>query len=81
MKLYPNPVPSGTAFYVDAGQFEGHKVNLSITDILGKTIYSTTTQFDAYKIAIQPKSSFGSGVYFVHFDQDGRTVNKRLIIQ
>ncbi|MGC1631204.1 MAG: CARDB domain-containing protein, partial [Gelidibacter sp.] len=79
--LYPNPTPSSAVFHVATGQFKGHQVKLKITDLLGKTIYSTTTQFEAGKVAIQPTGILESGVYFVHLEQGGRSVNKRLIVK
>ncbi|MBA6152345.1 fibronectin type III domain-containing protein [Gelidibacter maritimus] len=81
IQLHPNPVASGASFYLSAAQFEGKKVTVSITDMLGKTVFTALTQFDANKIAIHPKSPLDSGVYFVSLKQDGRIVNKRLIVQ
>ena len=81
IQLYPNPTQSGAVFYVAAGQFKGHSVKLRITDVLGKTIYRTTTQFEERQVAVQPTSPLESGVYFVHLEQGGRTVNKRLLVK
>ena len=81
IQLYPNPTQSGVAVYVTAGVFRGHKVNLSITDVLGKVVYSTSKQFETRQIAIQPSYPLESGVYFVHLKEGDRSVNKRLIVK
>lgn len=79
--LYPNPLQKGEVLYVTAGQFEGQDVNLSITDFLGKTIYSVEKSFSGGRIIIQPKIFLESGVYFVRIVQDDKQVIKRLVIK
>lgn len=79
--LYPNPVRSGSVFYLNPGPFKTQEVQMIISDMLGKTVYSSTKQFEASKEAIHLNGPLESGVYFIQLHQNGRTVNKRLLVE
>lgn len=80
IRIYPNPVKSGQAFNLTTGNLKGQQVNVSIQDVLGKTIYTTKRKFDGKTVHIN-SGNLQSGVYFVNLDYNGNQVTKRLIVK
>lgn len=78
--LYPNPTMGNTQAVITLE--EAVKVNMTVTDITGKVVY--TNQFSgltgAQTIAI-PSEGFASGMYQVNIQSGNGIVSKKLIVE
>jgi hypothetical protein len=73
LNMYPNPVSKGT-LYITSNSSEAKSV--SVFDLLGKQVLTTTTINGAVNVA-----SLTAGSYIVKITENGKTDTKKLIIQ
>jgi hypothetical protein len=73
LKVYPNPVTSGTLFIETAANAEKTVV---IFDVLGKQVFNTTTADNAINV-----SGLNAGVYVVRITEEGKTASTKLVIK
>ena len=71
ISIYPNP-SSGTTFSVDTNL----PVALSVFDILGKQVITTTVTPNNNTISI---ADLNSGIYLVKLEYEGKSSTKKLI--
>jgi aminopeptidase YwaD len=74
--IYPNP--STDNFIVDF-ENEAKKVELSISDITGKIIYSIQCS-QTRNMEVDTKE-FANGIYFLHLKTEKENITKKIIIQ
>ena len=79
VNLFPNP--SKGHFFVDVQNDELSDISITVTDVLGKTVYQfnkqSITKLDKFKIDISIESN---GIYFVKITTGNNISNKRIII-
>lgn len=73
LKVYPNPVTNGTLFIETSANAEK---TVSVCDVLGKQVLSTTTADNAINV-----SSLHAGVYIVKITENGNTASRKLVIK
>ena len=78
ISLYPNPTSDNT-FYINAPQLNGKSVDVTITDLGGRTIYTKTLDFDSNQITVSTATSLASGVYLVTMEHDGAMHTFKLV--
>lgn len=69
--VYPNPAHN-QLYFSNVNNLEIEK--MSITDVAGKLVFETTSQMESIDI-----SNLQSGVYFIRFNTEGKTVVKKFI--
>ena len=74
IKIYPNPISENSSIQID--QKAGLK-NLKIYDITGKLIYSKS--IENLSLVKFNQFNFKSGIYFLKFISDNRTISKKII--
>jgi hypothetical protein len=72
--IYPNPVQD--LFIVQLVQHRPGK--LTITDVTGKVAYFELVRSDQDKVTVDV-SGLNAGMYFVHYDTEGKRVTKRVV--
>ena len=80
--VYPNPSKSGV-FNVRISTTENSLVTLELFDVLGKSIYKEqlSNQIGARTIKIGEGLQLKTGVYILQVNSNGKTTNKKLIIE
>lgn len=80
--VYPNPSKSGV-FNVRISTTESSLVTLELFDVLGKSIYKEqlSNQIGARIIKIGEGLQLKTGVYILKVNSNGKTTNKKLIIE
>lgn len=80
--VYPNPSKSGV-FNVRISTTENSLVTLELFDVLGKSIYKEqlSNQIGARIIKIGEGLQLKTGVYILKVNSNGKTTNKKLIIE
>lgn len=73
LKMYPNPVSSGTLFIETTANAEK---TVAIFDVLGKQVLNTTTSDNAVNV-----SALHTGVYVVNITEEGKTASRKLVIK
>jgi hypothetical protein len=74
-KIYPNP--NTGSFTVAFGQ-QLNNANINVTDILGKTIYTTTVSGDKHNVQLNE----AKGIYFVNIQtEQGERTTLKLIVE
>ena len=82
IELYPNPTNGELHIKTVGDEFAG-KVTVSIVDITGKVVYSTTQSiFGSNSIIDVNASNISKGIYLVNVrDENGKLAVKKLIIE
>lgn len=75
-KVYPNPM-KGNAITIAAPQLQGKTAAITITNILGQTIYAQKHDFNSASLEITP--SLTKGVYLLKIDSDGLHKTQKII--
>lgn len=78
IKLFPNPL-NGDTFYINAPKLNGEQLSVSISDLMGRSIYEQTLDCKANTITIPMGSNVASGVYLVTLRNNGNSQTYRLI--
>ncbi len=73
LKVYPNPVSSGTLFIKSASN---DQKSIAIYDILGKQVMNTVLVNDSVNV-----STLTSGIYVVKITESGKTETRKLVIE
>ena len=73
LKVYPNPVSNGV-LHVESNL--NSERTISLFDVLGKQVISTTTSNTTINIA-----NLNSGVYIVKITEGGKTATKKLVVK
>ena len=76
LAIYPNPCANYFSVYAD-GILQDKIVDLEITDVKGKTLFSQKVFLTEKKLI--SISDFPDGVYFVIIKIDGKRVTKKLV--
>lgn len=77
--LYPNPLPSGDAFVLNAGSHGGETVTITVSNLNGAAVHQETTVLGT-STRVAP-GNLASGVYIVKVAGKSFTTNKKLIIK
>ncbi len=77
-RLYPNPLNDGT-FYIYAPQLNGERVEVNITDVAGRQIFSDRLVGSDNKISVSVNDALSSGMYLVTLKHAGETHTFRLV--
>ena len=72
LKMYPNPVKDGNLFIASDSNLEK---NIAIYDIVGKEVFSGKVANGAINI-----STLNTGVYMVKITEEGKTANRKLVV-
>jgi hypothetical protein len=75
INVYPNPTED--ALYIDLGSLNNQVSGITITDLTGKVVF-TTTQFDASIVTI-PVINFAKGMYHVNVTTTEGTLVKSIM--
>lgn len=78
ISLYPNPTDLGK-FYINI-PLGMDNLNISIYDILGSRIYSSSGYSGGSTITIVTDDILSAGTYFVEFESQSKTMVKKLIV-
>ena len=73
LKVYPNPVSNGV-LHVESNL--NSERTISLFDVLGKQVISTTTSNTTINIA-----NLNSGIYIVKITEGGKTATKKLVVK
>lgn len=73
--LYPNPASS--SIIISSGQKITTDVSIEIIDVVGKTLFATTSK-ELSQLTIDV-SNFSSGIYFLKISADGRSTTKKFV--
>ena len=76
--LYPNPASDKVNIRF-ADNFAG-KMDITITDVLGKTMMNNTIELQNSAAGLDI-SSLNSGIYFITVQSEGKSVTKKLVIK
>jgi hypothetical protein len=76
--VYPNP--ASHIVNIRTNDISANAVNMSIANVLGKTVMSNTLQMQG-NVATLDISSLNSGIYFVTIEAEGKLVTKKLVIK
>lgn len=82
LDIYPNPASNKVMFKINLSS--SGKVNLTITDVTGKTVYNILTdkQFSAGSHElIQDISLLSNGVYYAKFETSHNIINSKFIVK
>jgi hypothetical protein len=79
IKVYPNPFTDNV--YIEYSLEKRSDVKLSITDLIGKQIYSSdfTELKGKHIIDLANKTNFNKGVYFIKVEINGQSFTKKII--
>lgn len=80
VRLYPNPINDNT-FYINTPNLTGEQVEVKITDIAGRQIYSDLLSCQDNRVALTFKNNLNTGVYLVTMKFAGEQKTLRLIKQ
>ena len=76
IKIYPNPTDNRFTLKLEGS----NEAKVRMSDMLGKVIYTTSTKGES--IELSKTDGFSSGLYIIQVsDQNGFTVNKKLLIK
>lgn len=78
--LFPNPLMDD-AFYVYAPKLNGEQVEVSITDMAGRTIFNQKLQGQDNKISVPVNGMLNTGIYSVQVKFEGEESTYRLVKQ
>jgi hypothetical protein len=78
ISMMPNPTSGITEMQI---QNASGSVLISVTDLLGQTIYSCTIAVDGNRTAYLPSQLWTSGSYFVNVRYNGSIITERLIVE
>ena len=76
--VYPNPASHSVNILVN--DISANAVNVSIANVLGKTVLSNTLQMQGNAAALDI-SSLSNGIYFVTIEAEGKSVTKKLVVK
>ena len=80
VRLYPNPL-NDNIFYINTANLNCQQIEVNITDIAGRQIYSDSMICQDDRIAVSTESILNTGVYLVTVKFDGEKNTFRLIKQ
>lgn len=75
IKIYPNPVKNQLTI---SGLPKGSITTISITDIIGKTVYISTVKDETETINV---SGLNKGIYLIKISQGEQSVTKKIIVE
>lgn len=78
VSLYPNPM-NGDTFYINAPQLNGKRVEVAISDLGGRMIYTESLDFNANKVEVSAAGNLASGVYMVTMEYAGAMHTFKLV--
>ncbi len=78
IRLYPNPLTDNT-FYINAPKLNGEHLNVNITDMTGRSIYTQSLECRSNTVTVPMRSDLASGIYFVTLKHGGEANTYRLI--
>ncbi len=78
--LFPNPLNDDT-FYVYAPKLNGEQVEVKISDMAGRQVFSDTLNCEDNKLGVSVNNSLTSGVYLVTVNFEGEANTYRLVKQ
>ncbi|HLV92290.1 MAG TPA: GEVED domain-containing protein [Aequorivita sp.] len=78
VRLFPNSF-SGNTFYVNAPKLNGEQLEVSISDLTGRSIYEETLDCSANTVTVPLSNNIASGVYLVTLKHGGESNTLRLI--
>lgn len=78
ISLFPNPM-NGDTFYINAPKLNGEQLNVSISDLTGRTIYAQTLECRSNTVTVPIGDNVASGVYLVTLKLGEESQSYRLI--
>lgn len=78
INLYPNPLSNDT-FYINVPQLDGEQVNVSITDLSGRLVYTENLDCVVNKVTVVTNESLSSGIYLVTVTSGGAKHTLKLL--
>lgn len=78
IRLYPNPLNTNT-FYINAPRLNGEIINVTISDLSGRTIFNRAMECSSNTITIPISSDMATGVYQVTLKHKGEAQTYRLV--
>lgn len=78
LNLYPNPTNGKINLTLDIPQ--AGEYNLSVYNIMGQKVYSTTLSVSGHYSASFDLSQYGSGVYLFTINGQGQTIEKKIVV-
>jgi hypothetical protein len=78
-KVYPNPSNTG-AFKIHFGTVLLEDIQISIFDGIGRNIHTQILEKCSQDFSINMKNA-SKGMYMIHFNQNGSTYSKQVIIE
>ncbi len=76
--VYPNPVVSNT-FFIELPKFNNNTIDLSIHNLLGQEITTTTKRTDNQNLEVTLNGELQSGVYILTINTGDKVITKRII--
>lgn len=80
INLFPNPL-NGNIFYINSQNLIGEQVEMNLTDITGRHIYSTTLDIQTSQTAVSLKHELNVGIYLVTLKSGSEQNTFRLLKQ
>ncbi|OBX23663.1 MULTISPECIES: GEVED domain-containing protein [Bizionia] len=78
VRLYPNPLNTGT-FYIHAPSLNGGQVEVNITDMTGRQVFSNALSVNDNKVTVSVNDALTSGMYLVTLKHLGELHTFRVI--
>ena len=78
VNIYPNPMKDNR-FIIGSSKLNGSRVNVSITNMLGQTIYRENHDFIGNELVIYPDLT--TGIYVVKIEGNGQESTHRIVKQ
>ncbi len=81
LSLYPNPNSNGVLTVVYEFQKAGNNISLSITDLMGRTVYANELPYSSgLQQTLIPTSDLSKGVYIVNVRSGNQLSQQKLVI-
>lgn len=77
-RIYPNPV-TGREFSIDLSGFEAVSLNLSISDLSGRTILEQPVNSGRTRVELPREMS--AGMYLISISGDGQELSQKLVVE
>lgn len=81
LNVFPNPGNVGMAFNVVINGLEGSAASLTISDMLGRTVYSKSLVLSGKTIQTQISDFLPAGVYTIKAAAKNQTITQKLVVK
>lgn len=81
LSVFPNPSTAGTSFKVVLNGFEGATAEISITDVLARTVAAKSVALVGQSIQTEISDLLPAGVYTIKAKGKNQTITRKLVVR